>query len=63
MGEHPDVVVGSTTAEHGAEIQVIVTGVDVRLDIRQRDAEDAVVWLGPDEASNLIALLERALET
>jgi hypothetical protein len=63
MSKHPDVVVGSVTAEHGASIQVMVTGVDVRLDVRRPDREPTVVLLAPDETINLVSLLQRALET
>ncbi len=63
MTKHPDIVIGSARAERGAEIQVMVTGVDVRLDIRQREAADAVVWLAPDDAEDLVGLLQQALET
>jgi hypothetical protein len=63
MSKHPDVVVGSANAEDGASIQVMVTGVDVRLDVRRPDHETTVVLLAPDDAINLVSLLERALET
>jgi hypothetical protein len=63
MPQHPDVVVGSTNAEDGASIQVMVTGVDVRLDIRRPGQETTVVLLAPDDAINLVSLLERALKT
>jgi hypothetical protein len=63
MSKHPDVVVGSANAEDGTSIQVMVTGVDVRLDVRRPDHEPTVVLLAPDEAIDLVSLLQRALET
>ena len=61
MGEHPDVLLGSTPTESGS-IEVLVTGVDVRLTIRRDGQEDVVVFLAPDGAINLRDLLDQALE-
>jgi hypothetical protein len=33
MSKRPDVIVGSADAEENVSVQVIVTGVDVRLDV------------------------------
>lgn len=63
MSKPPDVVVGSANAEDGASIQVMVTGVDVRLDVRRPGYEATVVLLAPDDAIDLVSLLQRALET
>jgi hypothetical protein len=61
MGEHPDVLLGSTPTESGS-IQVLVTGTDVQLTISRDGQEDVVVFLAPDCASNLMDLLDRALQ-
>lgn len=63
MPEHRDVVIGTAHAEHGTTNQVMVTGVDVRLDVRQPGHEPTVILLAPDEAVDLVSLLKRALET
>lgn len=60
MAEHPDVLVGTTPAGDGS-IEVLVSGVDVRLTIRHRH-ENLVLFLGPDEAINLRDMLDQALE-
>jgi len=41
----------------------MVTGVDVRLDIRRPCHEATLVLLAPDHAIDLAALLEQALKT
>jgi hypothetical protein len=61
MGEHPDVVLGSTPTESGS-IEVTVSGVDVRLSIRGDGREVMAVFLAPDCAVNLRDLLDRALD-
>lgn len=63
MPQQPDVVVGSASADDGASIQVAVTGVDVRLDIRRPAQAPIPVLLAPDEAIFLVQVLERALRT
>ena len=62
MGDHPDVMVGTASGEDGASVEVLVSGVDVRLTIRRGDRSEAVVFLAPDDAQELVWLLERALE-
>jgi hypothetical protein len=62
MTEHLDVMVGATSADNGASIEVLVSGVDVRLTVRRRDRDDVVIFLGPDEAISLRDLLDQALE-
>ena len=64
MTKHPDVFVGTARAEDGASIEVLVTGVDVRLTVRQKGHPNGVVvFLAPDDAIDLVGLLERALAT
>jgi len=62
MPKHPDVAIGNARADDGASIQVMVTGVDIRLDVTRPGHETTVVLLAPDDASGLVALLQRALE-
>ncbi len=61
MVEHPDVLLGTTSAGDGS-IDVMVSGVDVRLTIRHREHENLVLLLGPDETINLRDMLDQALE-
>jgi hypothetical protein len=61
MEEHPDVLLGSTPTDSGS-IEVLVSGVDVRLTVRRKEQEDIVVFLAPDCAINLRDLLDQALE-
>jgi hypothetical protein len=61
MGEHADVLLGSTPTESGS-IEVLVSGVDVRLTVHRNGQEDVVVFLAPDCAINLRDLLGQALE-
>ena len=60
MAEHPDVLVGTTPAGDGA-IDVLVSGVEVRLTIRRQD-ENLALFLSPDEAICLREMLDAALE-
>jgi hypothetical protein len=62
MSRHPDVLIGSAAADGGASIQVLVSGVDVRLTVRRPGHEDAVIFLAPDDAIDLRDLLSRTLE-
>jgi hypothetical protein len=61
MRDHPDVPIGSTAIDRGS-IDVLVSGVDVRLTVCRDGQEDVVVFLGPDSALNLRDLLDQALE-
>jgi hypothetical protein len=60
MGDHPDLLIGSTEIEDGS-IEVLVSGVDVRLTVRRDGQKDVVVFLGRDSAINLRDLLDQAL--
>jgi hypothetical protein len=60
VADHPDVHVGTTSAGD-ASVEVLVSGVDVRLTVRRQAQEEVEVFLGPDEAANLRDLLARAL--
>ena len=60
MAEHPDVLVGTTPAGDGS-IEVLVSGVDVRLTIHRQD-ENLVLFLSPDEAIYLREMLDAALQ-
>lgn len=59
MAEHPDVLVGTTPAGDGS-IEVLVSGVDVRLTIRRQE-NNLALFLSPDEAINLREMLDAAL--
>lgn len=60
MAKHPDVLVGTTPAGDGS-IEVLVSGVDVRLTISHPQDGELVLFLGPDEAINLRDMLDQAL--
>jgi hypothetical protein len=61
MGDPPDVLLGSTPTD-GGSIEVLVSGVDVRLTVRRDRQADVVVFLGSDSAISLRDLLDQALE-
>lgn len=63
VSKHPDVLIGSAQAEDGGTIEVLVTGVDVRLAVRRRGHDDVLVFLAADDVIDLVGLLERALKT
>ena len=63
MANHPDVLIGTLKrVDPRTDVEVLLTGVDVKLTLRPAKGEEVAVWLAPDEAIDLVAMLQRALE-
>jgi hypothetical protein len=62
MADHPDVLIGTLKrVDPRTDVEVLLTGVDVKLTLRPATGDEVAVWLAPDEAIDLVAMLNRAL--
>lgn len=62
MPKHPDVLIGTLRrVDPGTDVEVLLTGVDVKLTLRPEGGAEVAVWLAPDEAIDLAAMINRAL--
>ncbi len=62
MAKHPDVLIGTLRRVHpSSDVEVLLSGVDVKLTLRPAEGQEVAVWLAPDEAIDLVAMLQQAL--